>query len=742
MLNLEFAEEHRLLGEAFSRFFAEQSSIARVRAAEPLGFDAELHRSLGEMGAIGVRVPQHAGGSDAGLIGAVLIAEQAGRHLASAPLAESIVAGRLLANLGSAQHGSLLARLIAGEAVVTFALAELQPNVSQVVPAGAIADAILTLSGNTVSIVIGAGNGGAMSNHGSQPIARFMLAGEHAQGTSTILARGAEARATFLAGIEEWKILTTAQLNGISRRALELAVEYARDRIQFGRPIGSFQAIAHPLADRAVDVDAAQLFNWWTVHEIAKKAPHADALPALSIWWSSRTADLTTRQAMHTFGGYGVTLEYDLQLYFRRASTLRLLLGDPFAQLAEGGRRLWLATESAPLPDTGAPGIDFDFGEDAEALMRETRELLERVTTPEWRANSHYSYAGYDPEVSRNIGEAGLVHPSWPIEWGGRGAHPFAASAALSVWEEYNVGRHGQSTAHFVGSVIMASGCPELKNEVLLKFGRGIEYPSMGYSESGSGSDVYAARTRAVWDEANQEWVINGQKMFTSGIEVNDYIFLLTRTDPEASKHGGLTMFLVPKNTPGVEIQPVYTMQEERTNATFYADVRLPDRYRVGEINGGLAALGVALQLEHGANYQAGEHGLVDAALTWARQAGADGHPRIVDDHTRARIARAKVSAYLSELLGKRAMFFGVSNPGLRNAFGPMNKLFGTEAYQRDAADLMEMAAPDTLFHGRTGLGEIELAHRHAQVMTIYGGTSEVHRSTVAELGLGLPRSR
>jgi alkylation response protein AidB-like acyl-CoA dehydrogenase len=741
MLNLEFPEDQRVLQDTFARLLALESTPARVRAAEPLGFDPALQRSLGELGAFGIRAPEAAGGSGAGLMDAALLMEEAGRHLASVPLAESIVAARLLAELGGPEAAPALERALFGEQVVTLALHETAPGAPQVVPGGAVADAVLALEGDEVFLIALRPRREPAPNHGSQPIASLVLSGNAADGERIRVARGPQAREAFLAGVEEWKVLTAAQLNGLSRRALEYAVEYAKERFQFGRPIGSFQAVAHPLADRAVDIDGAQLFTWWAIQQVATGTPEAAAAVAMSYWWSCRTADEAARRAIHTFGGYGVTLEYDLQLYFRRAKAWPLVLGDPADQLVEGARRLWLGA-SAPLPDAGDPGIDFNFGEEAEALAKEMCEKLERITTPEWRAKSHFSYAGYDPEVSRKLGEAGLVHPAWPVEWGGRGAHPFAASLALTKWTEFNVTNYGQASSHFVGSVIMHWGSEELKREVLPDIGRGLKNTSLGYTEPSGGSDVFGAKTRARWDEANQEWVINGQKMFTSGAEVNDYVFLLTRTNPESSKHAGVTMFLVPLDTPGVEYQAVHTMQDERTNATFYSDVRLPDRYRVGEVNGGAKLLSMALALEHGAGYAPGDHDLVDAAVEWARRPGADGRPRLEKEATLFRIARVKVDAWLRDLFGKRALYFGVTYPDRRTTFGPANKLFGSEAAQRDMADLIDLTAPESLFRGAEGVGKIELGHRTAQIGTIYGGTSEIHRSMIAEIGLGLPRSR
>ena len=741
VLNLALSDDQQLLSDSFARFFDEESSIARVRAAEPLGFDAALQRGLAKMGALTMRLPEAQSGGFT-LLDAALVSEQAGRRLASAPLIETIVAARLLAELAGARATPWLEAAASGETIVTLALTELIPGVAQVIPAGAIADGVLTLQGDEVALIAIPRGHEAQPNHGSQPIASLTLAGPGAVGERIPIASGPEARRAFLAGIEEWKLLTAAALNGLSRRALDMAVDYAKERIQFGRPIGSYQAVAHPLADRAVDVDGSQLLTWWAARRIADKAPDAPAAVSMAYWWACKTADETTRRAIHTFGGYGVTMEYDLQLYFRRAKAWPLVLGDPSAELARVGERLWLATQPTPVPESADVGLDFEFGEEAEALMQETRTLLERITTPEWRERAHWSFDGYDPEVNRKIGEVGLVHPSWPKEWGGRGAHPYAASAALAVWDEYNVTGYCQSVSHFVGATVIQFGSEALKQKVLPDLGRGLTNCSLGYSEPSSGSDIFAAKTRAVWDDKAREWVINGQKMFTSGANVTDYIYLVTRTDPDAPKHEGITLFLAPIKTPGLEVHPIFTVGDERTNATFYNDVRLPDLYRIGEVNGGLKVLTAALAMEHGSAFNPGAHRLVDDLVDWARQPGTDGRPRIEDPSVRARIARVKVHAHLKDLITKRAMFHGVNNPGRRTAFGPMSKLFSSEANQRDMADLMDLTAPYSLFHGKRVLGEIEVSHRAAQVGTIYGGTSEVHRSMIAEVGLGLPRSR
>jgi alkylation response protein AidB-like acyl-CoA dehydrogenase len=201
-------------------------------------------------------------------------------------------------------------------------------------------------------------------------------------------------------------------------------------------------------------------------------------------------------------------------------------------------------------------------------------------------------------------------------------------------------------------------------------------------------------------------------------------------------------MFLVPLDSPGVEIHPVHTFMDERTNATFYTDVRIPDRYRIGEVNGAVKVMSLALTLEtggpgHGAHLRK----MADATAKWARGAQRDGRPVIEDPRTLARLARVYAHADISEGLGARRLHVWMA--GEKDlAYGQASKVFGTEAFISDSADLLDLAAPQSLIRGKEGLGIVEEGYRHSTATTIYGGSSEVLRSMVAERRLGLPRSR
>ena len=290
------------------------------------------------------------------------------------------------------------------------------------------------------------------------------------------------------------------------------------------------------------------------------------------------------------------------------------------------------------------------------------------------------------------------------------------------------------------GMLVQSAGSPELQDEVLLGFARGEFTSCLGFTEPSGGSDVFAAKTRAVRD--GDEWVINGQKMFTSGAELADYVLLLTRTDPDVPKHKGLTLFLVPLKVPGVEIQPVHTFMDERTNATFYADVRISDRYRLGEVNGGVKVMSMALSVEQGgSHYHHQMRKMVDAVLNWAREETRDGKPLIEHPNTLSRLAKVYTRAAISEALSARVLATRLAGePDL--AYGPSSKVFTTEAFIEDSADLLDLSSPASLVRGKDGLGVVEIGYRHSTATSVYGGTSEVLRSMVAERRLNLPRSR
>ncbi|MFI0350082.1 acyl-CoA dehydrogenase family protein [Actinomadura sp. 9N407] len=385
--------------------------------------------------------------------------------------------------------------------------------------------------------------------------------------------------------------------------------------------------------------------------------------------------------------------------------------------------------------------MDFRIGERGESLRAEVRAFLKEHLTDELAERCHRTGVAHDDDFVRAMHEAGLLALGWPEEWGGRPCDPLDLCVVEEELSKAEAPTYGVSTTHMVARALLKCGDDRQRAEIVPRAVRGEIVIVLGFTEPECGSDLAAARTRAVRD--GDEWVVNGSKMFTTNAQIGDYAFLLARTDP-ASKHGGLTTFLVPLGGPGIEVQAVRTISGERTNITYYRDVRVHDEWRVGDVGGGWRVLGEALQEEHSVGFGASMLRLLEAAEGWARSAsGVSGRPRIEDPDVRERLGRCAAEAEVSLLLQRRAAAMA-QRGAVPVAEGPMAKLFSSEALTRAAEDLFDLLGPDAL---RSRLspaapegGRVEHALRFSLGTTIYGGTSEIQRGIIARRGLGLPR--
>jgi alkylation response protein AidB-like acyl-CoA dehydrogenase len=739
-MNFDLTEEQEMVRDTFARFLDENSSTQRVRAAiapdsATPGFDPQLWKGLAELGAFAMRVPEDAGGMGMGLFDAALLMEEAGRTLVSGPLAEALVAGRLLGQLAWEANAELLGRMLAGDTVVTIALHDVASEPVQWLAGGSVADAVIARKGDEVLLIaLPEGQHRGEDNLASTPLAEVDLG---ALGGAT-LASGGDAVARFEAAVEEWKLLIAAGLGGLGREALRLASAYACERKQFGQLIGTFQGISHPLADRLCDVDGAKFLVWKAIRDLYDNSDAAAPAISLALWWAAKAAAEAVGQALHTFGGYGLTTEYDIHLYNLRAKAWPLVFGDPQRMLEEAGRRLY-AGETVPVPESGDVPIDFDLGDEARAIVAEIDEFFAKNVTPEMREKFHYSWEGYVPEVHKKLAEAKLLFPGLPEELSGRKISPYAKIAAMNAFEHQGYKTPAANVAAMVSMIMHRFGSEELKRDVLPRVINGEALCSLGYSEPGSGSDVFAAQTKATPD--GNGWRIDGTKMFTSGANLADYVLMLTRTNPDVPKHKGLTMFIVPLKAEGVTIQPVYTFQDERTNITFYDGVKIPDSWRLGDVDGGVRTMSASLELEHGGGFSKVMYQMIDAAEELCRELRYNGKPLIEDTSAQTRLARSVAHVWISDMLTYRSQWASVEKKP-NHAFGPMSKMFSSEKFQSDSRDLLDLTAPLSLSKRDGAAALVDQCYRHAQGTTIYGGTSEVHRSMVAERGLGLPRTR
>ena len=383
-----------------------------------------------------------------------------------------------------------------------------------------------------------------------------------------------------------------------------------------------------------------------------------------------------------------------------------------------------------------------DLDEDHRALQQEIREYLTELFTPDVFAHEHSTGDGFNAKVYQGLGARGWLYPELPVEQGGAG-FSLLQRKIMDVELDRQDARvmMMRGTSSLPMSAVRKYMPPEVGGPVLKACAKGEAVICLGYSEPDGGSDIANAKVRAVQD--GDMWTINGSKMWTTGAHVSTYTFLVTRTDPDAPKHKGITMFLVPLNTPGVTIQAIRTFSGERTNIVYWSDVRIADKYRLGEVGDGARVMASALSFEHGGSgYHAAQKAMMRHAVEWARRPRNNGTVPMEDLTSRRVLAEAAVRNEVSEVLCRREVWADVEGTH-SGYFGQMAKMFATEAMTISGEALQDLAAPEVLVRGRDAdLDIIEVTARRGVGMTIYGGSSEVHRSVIAEKALGTPKSR
>jgi hypothetical protein len=389
--------------------------------------------------------------------------------------------------------------------------------------------------------------------------------------------------------------------------------------------------------------------------------------------------------------------------------------------------------------------VDFSDVDKLAEYRQQAREWVERHVDPHWAEQQRVSGSYHAPELHAFLAEQGWLGAGWPAEYGGTDNDPDLAAALFEEIDAAGLHMDGWITTTMICRTILHTGTEEQKRAIVGGALAGEVIIVLGYTEPDSGSDVAAAKTKA--ERGGEEWLINGQKMFTSTAHMASHVFMLTRSNTEVPKHKGLTTFLVPLDGSGVEIRAIHTLGGQRTNATFYSDVRVPDSARIGPVDGGWGVMHVALVFERsgGSGRRSGPT-LAERVADWARRTRRDDGTRVYDDATvKERLARIAIEAEVSRLLGMRTAWVAASG-GLPGTEGSAAKLFSSESAQRQHWDLLDILGAEAVLRREAGdapLGAaVDEAFRRGVVGTIYGGSTEIMREIVAERVLGLPRVR
>ncbi len=518
-------------------------------------------------------------------------------------------------------------------------------------------------------------------------------------------------------------VLAAAESTGIARWCVETASDYAKVRVQFGRPIGQFQAVKHALADMLVASEQCAAVAWDAAAALSEDpAEHPDNdSRALS---AAIAGDIGLEAAAHCakkciqiLGGIGFTWEHDAHFYLKRAMAN--------LQLVTGGDIGALDHEVAALAVGGARrNLTADLPEEAEAYRHEIREVVATVAAVDGAT-----------EQRAAIAEAGLIMPHWPAPWG-RGASPLEQLVIDEELAAAGVLRPHLAVGAWALPTLIAHGTEEQQERWVRPTLLGTLNWCQLFSEPGAGSDLASLSTRA--DKVEGGYVLNGQKVWTSLAQTADFGICLARTDPDAAKHAGITYFIVDMHTEGLDIRPLRELTGAAMfNEVFFNDVFVPDDAVIGLPGDGwrigrTTLANERVSMSSGASFGNGLESLVRSAT---RRAEA-GHG--IGSSLEGRLGHLIAEAQSVALLGHRSTLATLSgvDPGSGSS---VRKLLGVEHEQRVQEMGMALYGSDgAVLDGKAE--RWESGFLSTRCLTIAGGTSEVQRNVIAERILGQPR--
>jgi len=521
-----------------------------------------------------------------------------------------------------------------------------------------------------------------------------------------------------IAGLLAWA-------DGLLAGALELTAEYIRTREQFGRKLAEFQAVSQQIADVYIDARAVSLVSDEVTRRIDAGQPLADDL-AIAAYVVCDRAVRAVQTCHHLHGGFGVDITYPLHRHLSRLIDVSRLLGGVDATLAA-------------VPEVEGVGKGAELTESQREFRDEIRTYFAGLVSRDDRVEMLTDRHG--PAYHRTIEQMGadkMMGVGWPTEYGGRGLggieqQIFANEAARADVHLPAV------TLQTVGPTLQAFGTQEQKDKFLPDILAGKVHFAIGYSEADAGTDLASLRCSARKDPATGDYIVNGQKMWTTGGHAADYIWLAVRTDPDAPKHKGISVLIVDTKDPGYSWTPIVTCDgSHHVNATAYDNIRVPASMLVGEENAGWRLITTQLNHERVMLGPAGRlEGLRDLVAEWATARGLMDRPDVRDV-----LARVTATFRINELLNWQVA--SASGEGVQAiADSSASKVLASDAVQGLGIDLQAVVArhgdpsdPETAYL----LHYLDLTAKRNLVLTFGGGVNEVQRELIAQFGLGLPR--
>ena len=686
------------------RDWARKGGTAAVRDIEQGETEAwrPVFSSLAELGLFGVAVPENRGGAGGSIEDLCAMIEEAAKALVPGPVATTALATLVL------DDPELLAALSSGE---RFAGAALEGDVEF--------DATASRASGTVSFVLGAADGGVLllpsgenwllvdtSSDGvqveplratdfSRPLARVVVTSAPATVVSVSRERVENLAATVLA----------AEAAGVTRWALDTAVAYAKVREQFGKPIGSFQAVKHLCAEmlcRAEQAEVAASDGALAAGDSDQRQFAIAAALAASVGIAAAKANL--KDCIQVLGGIGCTWEHDAHLYLRRAHSIGRFLG---------GAEPWLRRITTLTQD----GVRRRLGIDLTEVEGQRSKIASAVAE-----------VAALPEDKRQVAlaEAGLQAPHWPAPYG-RAASPAEQLLIDQEMAAAGVVRPDLVVGWWAAPTILEHGTSDQIERFVPATMRGEFLWCQLFSEPGAGSDLASLRTKAVRGDGG--WLLTGQKVWTSAAHKARWGVCLARTDPDAPKHWGITYFLVDMKSPGIEIRPLREITGDSLfNEVFLDNVFVPDEMVVGTVNDGWRLARTTLANERIAMASGTALGNpMEELLKVLASLDLDAAQQ---DRLGRLIAIAQTGALLDQRIAQLAV--GGQDPGAQSS---VRKLIGVRYRQALAEYAMDVCEGGGLVHNQAVFDFL-----NTRCLTIAGGTEQILLTVAAERLLGLPR--
>jgi alkylation response protein AidB-like acyl-CoA dehydrogenase len=698
-MSIAISEDHRALADTASDFLLKRNARGAARALleAPAESLPDFWDDLVALGWLGLHIPEEHGGSGFGLPELVVVVEELGRAIAPGPFVPTVIASAVI---NAAAPDDVKAKLLPGLTDgSTKAAISLNGTVAL---GGGLADLFLVCTGDDVAVI----ESSAVSVETPTQM-------DPARRTARITVNGTPA--TVLTGatsalVDYARLILSAEATGVARETCNMAAEYAKVRIQFGRPIATYQAVKHHCANMAVEAELATSAVWDAARAAEAGGDQFSYAAAVAAALAVPAADFNANHNIQVHGGIGFTWEHDAHLYLRRATAIGAFLDGEQA-----------AVDVTDLVRKGVRrGRSIELPPEAEPIREAVREFVGRVKDLE-------------PAAQKDaLIDEGYAMPHWPKPWG-RDASPVEQ---LVIEEEFKAAGIKRPQLGITGwnilTIIQYATDDQVARWVRPALRQDVIWCQL-FSEPDAGSDAAGVKTRATRVEGG--WLVNGQKVWTSGAHVASFGFATVRTNPDVPKHDGITTMVIDMHGDGVEVRPLkMPTGNSEFNEVFFNDVFVPDDDVVGPIDGGWTVARATLGNES-VSIGGGDGGMSlpgDALIP-----PFDAHPERLAGGA-VRIGRYAARSQGMNMLNLRTVFRAVAGSG-PGPEGAVTKLVLSEI-GHDAADILNrLSGPDAAFlDGAGGMsGMLVLMHR---AMSIAGGTSEIKRNQIGERILGLPR--